>query len=106
MRQLYYNIRHGISNLIYYFRVIWEDRSWDSHYYFTLLLAKIERQRKRLQSREIFVGQNYVIIQMRACEILLDKLIKDEYYIKGGYQHDDVERLTKILNRYLLHWWD
>ncbi len=111
-------LSYSISNLFYYFTTIWNDRDWDGDYYYYLLLRKIQRQRKRYQEHDYFVGQNYVIVQMRACEILLERLISGWYVkqinwdIENDYKKwtdremKEQELLFKILSQYIRHWWD
>lgn len=47
MKYWFRDLKTGISNLIYYFKVIWNDRQWDHVYLENLMLAKLERWYKR-----------------------------------------------------------
>jgi len=109
----------GVKNLFYYFKVVWRDRDWDENYIYILLLYKIRKQRKKYQLTDCFVGQKYVVVQMRACEIILERLLEGWYMAQIRGDSDDgwtkkwvleEERqkvlLFVILNRYIDHWWD
>lgn len=118
---MFWRIRYlikSVTNLFYYFKTVWRDRDWDSQYYYYLLLTKIRKQRKRYEKYDLFVGQKYVVVQMRACEIILDRIINDWYFEQTDkdneesykkwidrekYEHD---LLFKILGKYIKHWWD
>ena len=40
MKQYYRKFKQGIGNLIYYFKVIWNDRQWDYAFFYRLELKK------------------------------------------------------------------
>ena len=109
--------KRGVYNLFYYFKIVRQDRDWDYIYYYYLLLKKIQKQRKRYEKNEYFYGQKYMIVQMRACEILMERIMNDYYTPEIGASDDeyrvviekeeyDFHLLWKILDRYIRHWWD
>ena len=70
----------SIQNLIVWFPIIWKDKPWDFHYYEVMLLHKIKLQRKYFEKRQFFVGWESEVRWMKKCEVLLTRLINDEYW--------------------------
>lgn len=69
----------GISNLIYWFPIIWKDRNWDSHYIFEIMMHKIKAQSEYIGSRDIHTRAKRDAEIMMTC-VRLMKLIDDEFY--------------------------
>ena len=79
MKYFIRNIRIGIRNLIRWFPVIWNDRQWDSYYFFSIM-------RRKLQIMEPFYRYDAMVLRrekeadrMKVCIMLLDRIIKEEY---------------------------
>lgn len=79
MKEFITGIPKGLRNLIYYFRVIWQDRDWDYRYTETLLLRKYERQYKHLKSRDMFVDSEEYCQALRICINILRRRQQDWY---------------------------
>ena len=76
IKNIYHNIKDGITNLIYWFPVIWKQRDWDGSYIYELLLHKLKRIQKRPWEKYIEggnVSKRYVNISIK----LLEELIED-----------------------------
>jgi len=71
----------SISNLFYYFKVIWKDRPWDMAYIEYLLLAKYKRMYKHMTSDRCMasVDQDEYNQAMRICINILERRRKDFY---------------------------
>lgn len=70
-----------IKSLINWFKVIWNDKQWDSWYYEKLLLHKITLQRKYIEKRGFFVGYENEVKWMKKCEYLLTMLVEYKYWL-------------------------
>ena len=113
----------SISNLFYYFKVVWNDRDWDHAYIDYLLETKLKKVLKRYQKKNYFVGQDKVIQQLRICLEIL-KRSRESFYIKTWKLSDlknkynnkvinadrceerDIRNLFKIMEKYYQTWWD
>lgn len=62
-----------------YIPILWRDNDWEYTYIFILLQYKLARTRKCIVGNEIISERYKVAKQIRTCELLLDRLIKDEY---------------------------
>ena len=83
MRLNYYlkEIKEGISNLLYYFKVIWRDRNWDHAYMDAIVLAKYKRWYK-VYSGDIpldYVGRDKDLQAMRILIEILERRKSDFY---------------------------
>lgn len=92
----YYNMIYGIKNLITYFPLIWKTRDWDYYYIYEFLYYKIKVHRENLAKNNRHVGVEKNIHRMKTCELLLKRLMEDDYayldivhrdgeYGKGSY---------------------
>ena len=70
---LYYSIKYGIPNLIYYLKVIWEDRDFDHSYIEKILLMKYKKQYKRLNEKDRFVDSKKYNKALKLCITILDR---------------------------------
>ena len=73
------DIRTGISNLVYWFPVIWKDRHWDDHYIFEVMMHKLKAQSKYIGERDWHTTAKRDAEIMMTC-VRLMKLVKDEHY--------------------------
>ena len=80
----YFKLKNGIKNLFNYFKLVWNDRSYDFKYNYKILLFKLEKQRLLLEKEfkksilSSFCYQ-YKIKQIKFCENILKRLIEDKY---------------------------
>lgn len=77
----------NIKRIFEYLPVVWNDRDWDEHYIYKILKYKIERTRRE-NLRGNHLHKNRYAKQMRTCEILLDRLAKDNYFDKLNEKHE------------------
>jgi hypothetical protein len=69
----------GIRNLIYWFKVIWNDRDYDSHYIFEVLKHKLKSQSKYIAEKDYHERAQTDARNMRICVSLIEK-IQDCFY--------------------------
>lgn len=120
-----YRIRRffeSLTNLIYYFRVIWNDRDWDHIYIHYILLRKLEKTLKRYSSHEYVVDQEKEMTKpLRICVEIL-KREENCFYLdtdnglicpdEGITSYCDVREdettrlLYRIIGEYVRYWWD
>lgn len=117
-----YDIPYGIKNLIKWFPLVWKDRDYDHNYILYTLKFKIHNTRKLHEKNRRHVGVEKEIHCMKVCEILLDRLIKDDYYwmhfkstninnrqflIRSNNNRIiDKNYLFHILSKRIDSWWD
>lgn len=87
MKDFITGIPQGLRNLIYYFRVIWQDRDWDYRYTEDLLLRKYERQYKHLKARDMFVDSEEYCQALRICINILRRR-QQEWYLDMWHERD------------------
>jgi hypothetical protein len=68
-----------VAKVCAYARLLWDDRDWDWAYILKLLKYKLERTRKTIQAGNHHVGADRDCRRIRTCEILLDRIIRDNY---------------------------
>lgn len=78
----------GISNLLVWFPVIWNDRNWDHHYFFLMLRFKLSRMEKYFRKHGISARATQDSDQISTCIKLLDRLIGGDYNKLAYEQHD------------------
>ena len=117
-----YDIPYGIKNLIKWFPLVWKDRDYDHNYILYALKFKIHNTRKLHERNKRHVGVEKEIHCMKVCEILLDRLIKDDYYLMhynklridnrkaiirtNNSKIGDKNYLFHILSKRIDSWWD
>lgn len=100
INDLYYNVKHGVRNLWYWKKVIWEDRWYD--YIFLLDMMRHKLKHTERMTREFGCHINHVrdADKMKIAINLLDRIMEDDYY----------ERAVKTLHEQYgepeMHWSD
>jgi len=79
IKDIPYNIKYGIGNLIKWFPVIWQDRDWDHHYLYVILQHKLKRMEKLHINYGHAMSSEQTAAQINRCINLLDRLINDAY---------------------------
>lgn len=79
MKRLIYNLKYSIRNLFYYFKTIWNDRSWDHSYILILLKIKLEKIVKDYDRKSYSTDIPYQKKYLRISINLLNKLIEDNF---------------------------
>ena len=77
MKQYYRKFKQGIGNLIYYFKVIWNDRQWDYTFFYRLELKKVQKMIEWWSSGDNVTNEKSVLRDLRICEYLL-KVLSEE----------------------------
>lgn len=82
------SIKYGIENLIYWFKIIWTDRNWDSYYIFEILRHKLIKMEEIFREEGMHVDANKDADKMKVCILLLNRIINDNYWeLAGGEKH-------------------
>ncbi len=81
------NIRTGISNLIYWFPVIWKDRNWDDSYIFEVMIHKLKAQSKCIGNRDIHTAAKRDAEIMMTCVRLMEKIREEHYALEYSDYH-------------------
>lgn len=78
-KYLHKEIYRGISNLIYWFPIIWKDRDWDYRYIYDILEAKIQKQARYIDKHGHHLNAKRDAEVMMTCVRLMEK-VSDGYY--------------------------
>ena len=73
-------IKVGISNILWWFKVIWNDRQYDFEFIYVIELRKIQRMIKWWSSREPITEKELILRDLRICEYLLKVIIGEIDY--------------------------
>lgn len=80
LRNLYYNIRNGLENLLIWLPVIWKDRDFDEYYVFKLLYKKFENMEKFFNSEFTWSADAKKMAQeIKIAKNLVKRIIDDNY---------------------------
>ena len=80
----------GITNLIKWSPIIWNDRDFDQAYMYEMLRFKLKNMEDFFYSdRTWCIGSERRAKEIKICRILLDRIIKEEY---GEFDFDDPKR--------------
>jgi hypothetical protein len=84
---LYYNIKQGITNLIRYFFVVWNQREWDFEYTLDIVQFKLELLYKNLDkySNEVREDLDPKLLKIKETIELIKRIKEDKYYECCGY---------------------
>jgi hypothetical protein len=88
IRGWFYDLKYGIKNLFRYFNVIIRIRSWDYNSILELIKIQIEDINKSMKkySPEIEEDRLKKHEDMERCVVLINNLLKDDYYERCGYK--------------------
>jgi len=83
-------IKYGLKNLWYWLPTIWQDRDWDYYFIFKILQKKLTKHRLWLEngSPMPYVGIKKDIKNIHLCELLLQRLLNDDYLLFSGQELD------------------
>ena len=82
-------LREGISNIIYWFPIIWKDRHWDSHYIYKILQHKLKAQANYIGSNDSHTRAQLHAKRMRLCVRLIKKIQEEDYVMEYMDYHKD-----------------
>ena len=73
-------IKVGISNILWWFKVIWNDRQYDFEFIYVIELRKIQRMIKWWSSGGPITEKELILRDLRICEYLLKVIIGEIDY--------------------------
>ena len=73
-------IKVGISNILWWFKVIWNDRQYDFEFIYVIELRKIQRMIKWWSSGEPITEKELILRDLRICKYLLKVIIGEIDY--------------------------
>ena len=73
-------IKVGISNILWWFKVIWNDHQYDFGFMYIIELRKIQRMIKWWSSEEPITEKEWILRDLRICEYLLKVIIGEIDY--------------------------
>ena len=73
-------IKVGISNILWWFKVIWNDRQYDFEFIYVIELRKIQRMIKWWSSEDPITEKELILRDLRICEYLLKVIIGEIDY--------------------------
>ena len=92
---------YGLTNLSLWFKIIWQDRHWDFIFIYMILRHKLILTRRHLMENHNYKGFERDAHKIKICVLLLDRLIKDDYFADKIDNQNSTEWLHEDL--YLLH---
>lgn len=78
-RKTIYNLKNGIFNLIFWFKIIWNDRNFDHSYIHKILHHKLTAMINSFEKNSYAVNAWYQIKYMKIAKSILEKLIEDNF---------------------------
>ena len=86
---LFYDIKHGIKNLIRWFPVIYNDRDWDQNYIYRLLEYKFKHMEEFFRSDKVWSAKALnVARELQIAKNLCKRLSEEDYLISAMMWHD------------------
>ena len=98
MKQYYRKFKQGIENLIYYFKVIWNDRQWDYEFFYCLELKKVQKMIRWWSSGDNVTSEKNVLRDLRICEYLLKVLTEEIDHMEIASTHPFKYKFTRYVN--------
>ena len=77
--KIYWSVVLGIKNLWTYRKLIWHTRNYDGHYLLEFMSFKLREMQKDFAKTNVLVGTDSRIWEMHKVELVLERLIKEEY---------------------------
>jgi hypothetical protein len=84
----WYDFKNGVSNLVGYFKVVWNDRDWDYSGWLYLTDKKFERLEKGIREYGNHVRAEADADNIRKVRLALKRLIEDDYHSNAFKFHD------------------
>jgi len=114
------SIISGVSNIIRWTPIIWDDADFDWEFLARIMEYKMRRMAKHHATHNLVVGAERYARQLTTCAELLKRLREDDYPNRGPRRPYDrawadhwtymVEQdkvlLGNMIGKYLNHWWD
>lgn len=84
-----------MKNVIVWLPVIWKDDWYSEYWLYEVMKFKIQIMEKRFRKDGHFIGHKKVANSMKVCTLLLDRLIKNDYWETTTKFHD--KNLSSII---------
>jgi len=81
-------VYHGITNIVIWFPVIWNDKNWDQFYFYKIIKIKLIQMEKYHRNYGISVNSNKTAKKIKLCINLLNRIIDDSYINNVMDPHD------------------
>ena len=89
IRDFYYNITQGISNIFKWGKVIWNDRNWDDGYIFRILYFKFESMEKFFNSDKAYSARaKKDAKRIMTAKNLCKRIVENNYLSKALIDHN------------------
>jgi len=69
----------GVKNLFKWFPIVWNDRDWDDHFIWQILIFKLKKQAKYISGRDFHTRAKRDAQIMMTCVRLMEKVSREEY---------------------------
>ena len=89
-KELPYNVKHGVKNLIRWIPIIWKDRDYDHNFIYELIKVKLEFQGEYIKKKNRFVSSSREGERM----LLVSRLIQreqDDFYSMEPFDYHESE---------------
>ena len=83
------NFLLGIKNIFIWFKIIWNDRQWDSYFLFILMQHKLALMQKYFETNAHYIGADKNVKNIKICKNLLKRLADDNYCKNVFLFHDE-----------------
>lgn len=133
-KDLYYDTKQGIKNIIRWFPIIWKHRTWEYEFIYKILSFALKELRQQMEKENRHTCLNKNVKQIKICETILERFynnyffsnyrkIKNEtctcdrlievcpscrYNLKKIYDAQEKEHLAlfcKIFEKHSRRWW-
>lgn len=89
-RDKYYEVKHGIKNLIKWFPIIWEDRNWDYSFMFAIMEKKFQLMEESFEyGHKFVVGCDKQVKRFKICKEICRRLKDDWWYHENTFMFHD-----------------
>jgi len=89
IKQVLYNLKYGILNIVKWIPVIWKDRQWDKYYLYEILHFKLSLMEKHFyRDKPTIVNSKRYGKQIKIAKVLAKRLANDNYLDNATFWHD------------------
>jgi hypothetical protein len=113
----YYRVEYRVFNISRFFKrllvwipILWNDHDWDYTYLFIMMEKKLSLMREYHETKGLSMDRQKIAKQIKTCEVLLKRIIADEYPFSNTKPHSSIDSDCKYLGMYMFKhvrgWWD
>jgi len=84
----FYDLKYGVTNLISYFNIIWNDRDWDSIYWLELNQKKLIRMENLIRNHGNHLYHERDADSIHKAIMAIDRLLEDNYFNNALVTHN------------------